>query len=208
MKRAAAALILGAAAALAAGPKIFYSKSFPGSEPAYVAIEVDRDGAGTYREAQDDDNPLRFQLDQTETEEIFALAAKLDHFTRPLEANLKVANMGLKTFRFEDGTRTSEVRFNYSEDPDAKLLADWFERITETARHRIALERSYRFDRLGVDKALLQLEASFERNRIAGARQLLPVLDKIAQNPAFFNRARERAARLSEVIRAAKAKTE
>ncbi|HXG35255.1 MAG TPA: hypothetical protein VNJ11_17965 [Bryobacteraceae bacterium] len=208
MKRAAAALILGAAAALAAGPKIFYSKSFPGSEPAYVAIEVDRDGAGTYREAQDDDNPLRFQLDQTETEEIFALAAKLGHFTRPLEANLKVANMGLKTFRFEDGTRTSEVRFNYSEDPDAKLLADWFERITETARHRIVLERSYRFDRLGVDKALLQLEASFERNRIAGARQLLPVLDKIAQNPAFFNRARERAARLSEVIRAAKAKTE
>ncbi len=208
MKRAAAALIVGAATALAAGPKIFYSKSFPGSEPAYVAIEVDRDGAGTYREAQDDDNPLRFQLDQTETEEIFALAARLGHFTRPLEANLKVANMGLKTFRFEDGTRTSEVRFNYSEDPDAKLLADWFERITETARHRIVLERSYRFDRLGVDKALLQLEASFERHRIAGARQLLPVLDKIAQNPAFFNRARERAARLSEVIRAAKTKTE
>lgn len=208
MKRAAAALTLGAATALAAGPKIFYSKSFPGSEPAYVAIEVDRDGAGTYREAPDDDNPLGFRLDSAETDEIFALAAKLDHFTRPLEAHLKVANMGLKTFRFEDGTRKSEVRFNYSEDPDAKLLADWFERITETARHRIALERSYRFDRLGVDRALLLLEASFERNRIAGAKQLLPVLDKIAQNPAFFNRARERAARLSDVIRAGKAKTE
>jgi hypothetical protein len=208
VKPAAAALVLVAATALAAGPKIYYSKSFPGSEPAYVAIEVSRDGAGTYREAADDDNPLRFQLESAETDEIFALAAKLDHFRRPLEANLKVANMGLKTFRFEDGSQTAEVRFNYSEDPDAKLLLDWFERITETARHRILLERSYRFDRLGVDKALLLLEASLERNRIAGAKQLLPVLDKIAQNPAFFNRARERAARLSEVIRAAKAKTE
>lgn len=208
MKRALAGVAFASAATLAAGPKIIYSKSFPGSEPAYVAIELERSGAGTYKEATDDDSPLRFQLEEAEAAEIFALAEKLDYFRRPLEANLKVANMGIKTFRYEDGTRNSQVQFNYSEDPDAKLLADWFERITETARHRILLERSYRFDRLGVDKALLLLETSFERNRLAGAKQLLPVLDKIAQNPAFFNRARERASRLSDVIRAGKAKGE
>ncbi|MCS6951830.1 MAG: hypothetical protein RMK57_02015 [Bryobacterales bacterium] len=208
MTRALAGLALAAAAALAAGPKIFYSKSFPGSEPAYVAVELDRSGAATYKESPDDDGPLRFQLEEAETGEIFALAEKLDYFRRPLEANLKVANMGIKTFRYEDGTRSHQVQFNYSEDPDAKLLADWFERLTETARHRILLERSYRFDRLGVDKALLLLEASFAKNRLAGAKQLLPVLEKIAQNPAFFNRARERAARLSEFIRAGKTRAE
>ena len=35
--------------------------------------------------------------------EMFDLAEKLDQFKHPIESGLKVANMGTKTFRFEDG---------------------------------------------------------------------------------------------------------
>jgi hypothetical protein len=72
----------------------------------------------------------------------------------------------------------------------------------------INLERVARFDRLGVDAALLQLQASFDQHRLAGARQLLPILDKIANNKSAFNRARERAATMAATIRQGDAKPE
>ena len=43
-------------------PRVTYTKSFPGSEPAYMAITVDKDGAVTYREAKDED-PETFKLE-------------------------------------------------------------------------------------------------------------------------------------------------
>jgi hypothetical protein len=40
------------------------------------------------------------------------------------------------------------------------------------------------------------------------ARQLLPILDRIAKNASLFNRARERAAAIAAAIRARTDKTE
>ena len=37
------------------------------------------------------------------TSEMFELAERLDHFKKPLESGLKVANMGEKTLRWEGG---------------------------------------------------------------------------------------------------------
>ena len=48
------ALLLMAAAAFAE-PHIFYSKSFPGSAPAYLEITLEKSGEGVYKEAPDDD---------------------------------------------------------------------------------------------------------------------------------------------------------
>src|SRR5207245_4671958 len=95
--------LIGAAVALsgmalgAAEPRLSFSKSFPGSAPAYVAITLEQNGAGEYKEAPDDDSPLKFQLSAAEAVEMFALADKLDRFKRPLESPLKVAQMGMKT---------------------------------------------------------------------------------------------------------------
>jgi len=205
------ACVLAAACALWASdvPGVFYSKSFPASIPAYVAIRVDKNGNAEFTDSPDGgEPPVRFQLEASETAAIFSLAEKLDYFSRPLEAGLKVAFTGEKTLRYQDGTRRQEVKFNYSQEQDALLLVNWFERISTTAQHRINLEKAARFDRLGVDAALIQLQLSVERNDIAGARQLLHVLDRIAKNGSFFNRARERAASLAEAIRAAQAETD
>jgi hypothetical protein len=186
---------------LSADPSISYSKFFKGSVPEYVSITVAKSGDVTYKEAPDDDQPIKFQLSPEQTSEIFGLANKLDNFGRPLESPAKVANMGLKTFRFEDGAATKEVKFNYSEDADARLLADWFERITETEQDFIGLERAVKFDRLGVNKALLQLQLSHERKRLVGPQQFLPLLDRISKNESFMHMSRERAASLAEAFR-------
>src|ERR1700682_2261385 len=122
-------LVLCTALVLHADPVITYSKYFKGSTPENVIITVTRKGDAVYKESVTDDQPLKFQLTDSEANEIFDLAGKLGHFNRPIESGLKVANMGMKTFHFEDGNVKSEVKFNYSQDPDAQALQDWFARI-------------------------------------------------------------------------------
>jgi hypothetical protein len=201
-----AVLILCATVALAGdAPRIVYVKSFPGSVPAYVEIAVERTGAVTYKEAADDD-PETFTLDSVDTGTIFDLAQKLDRFTHPLESGLKVANMGVKTFRWEEGAKKNEIKFNYSLDENAKALHDWFERISESERLLAEFRRAVRHDKLGVNEALVNIQSCWERKRLAAADQFLPLLDQVAKNEVYMHMARERAAQLADAIRAAKPK--
>jgi hypothetical protein len=188
-----------------AAPRMTFSKSFPGSVPPYVEITVDRSGAAEYKEDPQDDNPLKFQLSPSDADAIFGLVDRLDHFARPLESGLKVANMGQKTFRYtEDGGASHEVKFNYSEDLEAKTLLDWFERISETERILIELERAVRFDKLGVQDAILRIEVERDQKRLIAEEQFLPMLDRIVKNESYLHMARTRAAALAESIRAPK----
>lgn len=201
------AAILPVFAEGAGGPRIFYSKSFPASNPAFVAITVNRDGSAEYRESPDE-APLRFRLSPKETDDLFGLAEKLDRFKRPLESGLKVANTGMKTFRWESAEEKHEVRFNFSQDLNARALWDWFERMTETERNFIALERAAKWDKLGVNDALLRLEVSYDRARLVGTAQFLPLLDRIVKNEGFLHMARARAAKLAEAFRARDSQSE
>jgi hypothetical protein len=183
------------------GPRLFYSRSFPGSVPPYFEVTLDQNGDAEYREAPGEDDPLKFHLAEAETHEVFGLAEKLDYFKHPLESPVKVAFMGAKTLRWENGDRKSEVKFNFSEDPQAKELMNWFERMEESAEHRIELERTAKYDRLGVVKALLLLESAMDRKRLVALDQYLPTLDRIARNESYMHTARERAAEIAEAIR-------
>src|SRR5262249_53484369 len=61
MKRSAPLLVCFACSVFGADPRIVYTKSFPGSVPAYVEIAVEKSGAVSYKEAVDDD-PETFTL--------------------------------------------------------------------------------------------------------------------------------------------------
>jgi hypothetical protein len=189
-------------AASPAIPRVSYTKVFTGSTPPWVEITIDKAGAGVYKEDPKDEDPLKFQLTSAESSQIFSLADKLDHFSRPIESGLKVANMGAKTFRYEADGRVGEVKFNYSEDMDARNLSDWFERIAETERSLNDLERSVRFDKLGVQDSILRIEILRDQKRLIAADQFLPMLDRVVKNESFLHIARDRAAGLAESIRA------
>ena len=139
------------------------SKAAP---PKTQIITVNKSGEAVYKESVTDDQPLKFQLTGNETSEIFALADKLGRFDHPIESGLKVANMGQKTFRFEDGAVKNEVKFNYSQDLDAQALLDWFERISESEQRYIDLDRAVHFDKLGVNQSVLELQVVWERKRL------------------------------------------
>jgi hypothetical protein len=199
MKIVALALVM--ACCLSAAPQLFYSKYFKGSVPEYVAITVEQDGQVTYQQAKEDDNPIKIQLDRASVQEMFDLAEKLGRFQRPIESGLKIANLGLKTFRFEDGAEHHEVQFNYSQDVNAQALLDMFERINETEQHFANLDRTAHFEKLGVNDVLLQMEASWDRNRLVAPEQFLPLLDRIAKNESYLHISRELAAALADAIR-------
>src|SRR5580704_2825595 len=201
MTRFAAVLLLASWAVASAEPRLFYSKYFKGSVPEYVAISIERTGQTTYQETKDDDNPIKIQLASADAQQMFNLADKLDRFQRPVESGLKVANMGLKTLRFEDGAERHELQFNYSQDADAQALLDWFERITETEQHFVNLDRTVHYDKLGVNDVLLQLQITWDHKRLVAPEQFLPLLDRIAKNESFLHLSRERASGLTESIR-------
>ena len=200
-------LILLSAGLLSAAddPKLFYSRDFPGSTPAYIQVIVQKNGDADYREAKDDELPLKFKLTPAEVDEVFGLAEKLDRFKHPLEAPVKVAFMGTKTFAWGEGDKKTEVKFNYSADTTAQALQDWFERMAESAEHRIELERAAKYDHLGVFKALMLLGSALQRGRLVAPDQFLPMLDRVARNETYMHTARARAAEIAESIRAAAA---
>jgi hypothetical protein len=188
-----------------AGPaKVIFTKSFPGSAPAWFSITVDQTGAAEYREDPKDDSPITFHLSDGDAAQIFELAGKLDHFKRKLESPAKVARMGDKTLHYEKGSESGETTFNYTEDVDGRAITDWFERISETERHLLELERVVKYDKLGVNEAILQLEMTMDRKRLVAPEQFLPMLNRVIKNESFMHQARERAAYLVDQIRNSK----
>lgn len=196
-------LLLILASTAFADPLLVFTKEFKGSNPPYFEVHVNKDGKCVYKEAPDDEQPLDLQLSPGEAEAVFHLTESLDRFQKPLESKVKVAHMGSKTFRYENGDTRHSVTFNYTEDAEARLLTDWFEKIAATANVYVVLERAVKFDKLGVNQALLQFETLKDKGRLVSLATFLPLLDRVAKNDSFLNMARVRAMHLGEAIRAA-----
>ena len=184
-----------------ATPKVVFTKSFPGSVPAWYSVTIEPSGAAEYREDPKDESPMKFHMTQADAAQIFELAGKLEYFKRKLESPAKVAHMGDKTLHYEKGSESSETTFNYTEDPDGRTITDWFERISETERHLIDLERVVKYDKLGINDALLQLEVTLDHKRLIAPEQFLPMLDRVVKNESFMHLARQRAANIASQIR-------
>jgi hypothetical protein len=200
-------LLLGLTACLpllATAPRLTYSRSFPGSVPEYFRIDLDRTGNLEYRESPTDDQPLRAQLPDSDVASLFGMAEKLSYFKTPLESGLKVANTGKKTFRYEDGSAgASEVTFNYSVNETAQQLQERFEEIAASERAYIELERTLRYDRLGINDALAEIEALWLRKQLAAPKQFVPILTRIISRETLMHLVRDRAARLKDQFEAA-----
>ena len=197
------ALWIGAAlaASLAAQDAIHFERDFPGAVPDRFEVKLQRDGTAVYSEGGEDS--VELPVGETVAGAVFDLAASLDYFARPLASKRKVASTGRKVLRYQqDDAVRAEVVFDYSEIPEAREIASWFVKLAETHQHLTELERVLRFDRLGVNQALVHLEQAYERERIVAPELLEPILSKIAEQPRIVHLARARASGLLERIAA------
>ena len=190
--------------AFAQSARIVYSRDFPGSDPPYFSVSVAQDGDLVYKESVNDELPVKTKLPEADTAKLFDLAGKLDQFRSPLESGLKVANTGKKILRYEsaDGKATESV-FNYSVNPLVQELVNRLENIQQSERAYINLERTAKYEKLGVNDALAEIESLWLRKELAAPLQFVPLLNRVATHELYMHLARDRAARLRDAFQAA-----
>jgi hypothetical protein len=183
---------------------ITFRKVFKSSYPEFVEIKTHQDGSGTFdiRQLDHDASPQSFEIGPPLAQKIFELADKLHDFQGvDLEVHRRLANLGDKTFRYEKGSETHEAKFNYTLDVAAAQLLAIFESLTRQEMDLADLQRTMRYDRLGVNDVVLQIQADYDNKQLPEPERLLPVLDQLASDQKFIDIARERARTLAGRIR-------
>lgn len=189
----------------AGGATITFRKVFRSSYPEFVEIQVDESGSGTYdiRQLDEEANPQPMKVDAALVQKIFDLAAKLRDFDGiDLEMHRRIANLGEKTLRYDRGAESHSVTFNYTLDRSAAALLDIFEGLSRQQTDLSDLMRTMRYDRLGVNDVLLQIQKDYDHKLLPEPQQLLSSLDQVAADTHFIDIARERARTLATRIRA------
>ncbi|MFZ3217999.1 MAG: hypothetical protein WA192_18215, partial [Candidatus Acidiferrales bacterium] len=187
------------------GATITYRKIFKTSYPEFVEIKINEAGAGTYdiRQLDEDASPQPFAIGAPLAQRIFALAAKLNNFQNvDLEVHRRLANLGAKTLLYEKGAAKHETDFNYTLDDTATQLVNIFEGLARQTTDLSDLVRTMRYDHLGVNDVLLQIEKDYDNKLFPEPERLLPTLDQLAGDEKYIDLARTRARNLAARIRA------
>ena len=192
-------------AAPAGSPVFIYRRVFKSSTPEFIELKISENSeSGTYEIRQLDDEPgaTRFEIGSSLRAKIFELIGQLHNFKGlDLDIHRKIANLGEKTFRWENGSEAYEVKFNYTVNTEASQLLQICEGLARQQELVELLQRRMKYDRLGVNDALLQLETDYIKGVLPEPQRVLPELDQIAGDYRFVEIARQRARALAERIR-------
>ncbi len=200
----AALALVPAGAAAADGPALTYRRVFKSSNPEYIEIRVPQRGPCGFdiRQLSDAPSLQPFEVGEGLRAKLFELAAKLNYFRNlQLDVKRRIAYLGEKTFRYENGAQAYETSFNYTLNSPANQLMQLFEGLARQQEHQARLERRLRYDRLGVHEALLLFESDLNHRLLPEPERLLPVLQQIADDPRVVEIARQRARALVERLR-------
>jgi hypothetical protein len=186
---------------------ITYLKVFKSSYPEYTEIKISQSGAATYdiRQLSDASTPQAARISAPLVARIFDLAAKLHDFDGiDIEMHHRIANLGQKTFTYQRGAETHSVSFNYTLNQPASQLLAIFDDLARQQTDLSDLQRTMRYDRLGVNDVLLQVEKDYDNKLFLQPDQFLPALDQLAADNHFIDIARQRARNLAARIRASR----
>jgi hypothetical protein len=185
--------------------KLSYRRVFKSSSPEFIEIVVRQDAdAATFEIRQLDEEPgaSPFEVGGALREKMFELAAQLKYFQGlDLDVHRRIANLGEKTFRWEEASESHETKFNYTLNSWAMQLMQIFEGLARQEELVTTLQRRMKYDRLGINDALLQFETDFNHKLLPEPQRALPTLDQIAGDERFVEIARQRARALAERIR-------
>ena len=188
-----------------AGAKLTFRRIFKSSAPEFIEISVREDSdeaTQEIRQLDEDAGATKFQVSSQLRSKMFALAGELKNFQgQDLDVHRKIANLGEKTFRWERGGETHEVKFNYTLNSAASQLLQIFEGLARQEELLSLLERRMKYDKLGINDALLQFETELNRKLLPEPERALPTLDQIAGDPRYIEIGRQRARNLAERIR-------
>ncbi len=186
------------------GPTLTFRKIFKSSYPEFAEIKVNENGAGTYdiRQLDDTPSPQPMQISQALAHKLFQLAAELHNFEDlDLDVHRRIADLGQKTFGYQNGSEKFQVTFNYTLNSAANQLLAIFDGLQRQELDLSDMVRTMRYDHLGVNDVMTRVQSDIRNKLLPEPGALLPTLDQLAANDELVDIARQRARSLAEQIR-------
>lgn len=182
-----------------------YRRIFKSSVPEFIEIKIpESSDKPTFEIRQLDEDPgaLPFEISANLRSRIFQLIGELGYFKGlDLDVHRKIANLGEKTFHWDRGIESYDVKFNYTLNTAAAQLMQICEGLARQLELLELLQRRAKYDRLGVNDALMQFENDLNKGILPEPSRALPILDQIAADPHVVEIARQRARSLAERLR-------
>jgi len=190
-----------------------WSDGFPWQS---YSIRVQSDGKthfnGTPNPSQaGDTDPVQvdFIISETNRQKIFDSARRLNYFQGEYNSHLKhIAQTGAKTLMYKSVQVQGSSTYNYSENQDVQQLTQLFLGLATTISYGQKLAWSYRYDKLGLDQLLHELEDLQAGHQVEELTAIEPMLRKIADDANLMHISRESAQHLLKTISASTAATQ
>ncbi len=181
-----------------------WSQGFPWLS---YTIEVQSDGRTHFSgvanpaEMPADTDQQDFTMPHDTLQTIFDSAVRLHYFQADYDSHLKkIAQTGKKTLEYRSAETHGSMSFNWSENADVQELTRIFQGVALTLDYGRKLAFQYRFDRLGMNQRLRQLEEAQAGHHVEALNAIAPILRKIADDPNMMNISRESARHLLHII--------
>ena len=184
-------------------PQVTFELTWRAVNPQWYQIAIDSTGRASYQsqahteptETPGDPYQVKFTATQKMTELVFNTAKELNYFKDDVSytGKEKIANTGDKVLSYTAEGKTTKASYNWSSNPKVQELTAMFQQMSGCFELGRELDYALRFDKLGVEQRLKQLE-SLERDRkLPGLRVLVPILERVLNDPATMNISRQRA---------------
>ena len=167
-------------------------------------FELDPAGKGTFKFIPRDADLIEVEVELSAdvAAEFVKLLADTDYLAEgaDYESGRNVANLGEKKLTLNGPTGVREAEFNFSTRREVTKLSSFFDRLIAQELLMLDIDLALQFDRLAIPKKLEQIEKDLRARRVADAKRLIPVLERIAGDRRLVNFARETANRLKRQI--------
>jgi hypothetical protein len=128
------------------------------------------------------------------TQKVFALAERTNYFNGNFDYQKHaIAQNGRKTLIYEGPEHHGSATYNWSEDIAIQQLTSIFQGISETIEAGRRLDFDRRFDKLGLDADLENLEKAVKDGRLYEVQVIAPTLQRLANDRTVLHLAQTRA---------------
>ena len=140
-------------------------------------------------------------LTSATTGRIFALGQKLNRFNISCSSKAKnIADTGTKSLTYTAPDGSGSCTYNYSENKDVQALTETLQAIAETMDEGRRLDYLHRYDRLGLDAAMIYLTQEVSDGHALEVGTIAPSLRSISADAMVIQRVRAKADALLTLV--------
>ena len=179
---------------------VTFTLDFPESTPSHYSIAVEETAHAAYEstvkveDAGEETYQSTFEVSPATRDRIFEWAKQARFFEKKIDSgNHKIAFTGQKILSYQNGQRSFTAQYNYSSLEPVRQLTALFQNMAATLDFGRKLSYLHRYQKLGLDEQLKEMEAQARNNQLGEIQVLTPVLQEIADDTSVINGVRARA---------------